>query len=292
MDEALSVIEKGAVAISGKKVVETGTSREIFQKYISENIVKGDGRVVLPGLINTHTHAAMVYFRGIADDLPLTDWLNKHIWPAENKWLSPEFIADAVELACLEMLKGGITTYSDMYFFEDAAGVACKRIGMRAVLGSGILDFPSVSAKSTDEYIENAERFAQTWKDDDLIKPCIAPMHSIHAVRTQKSKAKAENWICPCISISQRLREVREVMIRYNKRPVKYLADIGFIDETVIAAPVPGLTTWKLNCLRSQSRCLSLYREQPQARISSRPLSGMLRGSEGDIRHRWCSKQQ
>jgi 5-methylthioadenosine/S-adenosylhomocysteine deaminase len=239
MDESLSVIEKGAVAISGNKVIETGTSREIFQKYISENIIKGDGRVVLPGLINTHTHAAMVYFRGIADDLPLNDWLNNHIWPAENKWLSPEFIADAVELACLEMLKGGITTYSDMYFFEDAAGVACKRIGMRAVLGSGILDFPSVSAKSTDEYIENAERFAQDWKDDDLITPCIAP-HALYTCSPEtlrKSKAKAEKLNLPLhIHLSETEWEVREVMTRYNKRPVKHLADIGFIDETVIAA--------------------------------------------------------
>jgi 5-methylthioadenosine/S-adenosylhomocysteine deaminase len=264
MDESLSVIEKGAVAISGNKVVETGTSREIFQKYISENIVKGDGRVVLPGLINTHTHAAMVYFRGIADDLPLTDWLNKHIWPAENKWLSPEFIADAVELACLEMLKGGVTTYSDMYFFEDAAGVACKRIGMRAVLGSGILDFPSVSAKSTDEYIENAERFAQNWKDDDLIKPCIAP-HALYTCSPEtlkKSKAKAEKLNLPLhIHLSETEWEVREVMTRYNKRPVKHLADIGFIDESVIAHTVPGLTTWKLNCLRSTERVSLLYRD-------------------------------
>ncbi|MBS1232992.1 MAG: 5-methylthioadenosine/S-adenosylhomocysteine deaminase, partial [Nitrospirae bacterium] len=153
MDQSFSVIEKGAVAIQGNKILDLGSSEEISRKYNSEKISAGEGRVVLPGFINTHTHAAMVYFRGIADDLPLTEWLNDHIWPAENTWLSPSFISDAVELACLEMLKGGVTTYNDMYFFEDAAGESSKRIGMRAVLGSGILDFPSVSARSTAEYL-------------------------------------------------------------------------------------------------------------------------------------------
>jgi 5-methylthioadenosine/S-adenosylhomocysteine deaminase len=194
---------------------------------------------VLPGLVNTHTHAAMVYFRGIADDLPLTDWLNKHIWPAENKWLSPQFVSDAIELACLEMLRGGVTTYNDMYFFEDAAGAACKRIGMRAVLGSGILDFPSVSAKSTDEYIDNAERFILNWRGDELITPCIAP----HALYTcgpdtlRKAKAKAEKLDVPLhIHLSETEWEVREVIARYNKRPVEHLEDLGFLDDTVLAA--------------------------------------------------------
>src|SRR4030043_1920772 len=157
MDEGLTVIKDGAIAVSGTTILEVGTSKEISKKYASETIIMGEGKAVFPGLINTHTHAAMVFFRGIADDLPLKEWLENHIWPLENKWLSPDFISDAVELACLEMLKGGVTTYNDMYFYEDAAGEATKKIGMRAVLGSGILDFPSVSAKSRDEYLDNAE---------------------------------------------------------------------------------------------------------------------------------------
>jgi 5-methylthioadenosine/S-adenosylhomocysteine deaminase len=239
MDESFTVIEKGAVAVKGNKILEVGASDKLLKKYISVDIRKGDGELVLPGLVNTHTHAAMVYFRGIADDLPLTDWLNKHIWPAENKWLSPQFVSDAIELACLEMLRGGVTTYNDMYFFEDAAGAACKRIGMRAVLGSGILDFPSVSAKSTDEYIDNAERFVLNWRGDELITPCIAP----HALYTcgpdtlRKAKAKAEKLDVPLhIHLSETEWEVREVIARYNKRPVEHLEDLGFLDDTVLAA--------------------------------------------------------
>ena len=107
MNEKLAIIEKGAVAVKEKQILEVGKADEILKRYTSGNIMEGKGRVIMPGLINTHTHAAMVYFRGIADDLPLTEWLNNHIWPAENKWLSPEFISDAIELACLEMLKKG-----------------------------------------------------------------------------------------------------------------------------------------------------------------------------------------
>ena len=239
MDEALTLFENGAIAVKGKEILEVGTSGNILKRYTSSQIIKGEGRVVLPGLINTHTHAAMVYFRGIADDLPLTEWLNKHIWPAENRWLSPAFISDAVELACLEMLKGGVTTYNDMYFFEDAAAETCKRIGMRAVLGSGILDFPSVSAQSTDEYLDNAEQFVQKWRDDELITACIAP-HALYTCGTdtlKKSKARAEKLSVPVhVHLSETEWEIGEIKSRYNRRPVEYLAEIGFLDETVSAA--------------------------------------------------------
>jgi len=239
MDEKLAIIEKGAVAVKEKQILEVGKADEILKRYTSGNIMEGKGRAVMPGLINTHTHAAMVYFRGIADDLPLTEWLNNHIWPAENKWLSPEFISDAIELACLEMLKGGITTYNDMYFFEDAAGEAAKRIGMRAVLGSGILDFPSVSAKTTDEYLDNAERFVHNWKGDELITPCIAP-HALYTCGPEtlkKSKAMAGKLDVPLhIHLAETQWEVEEIKLRYKMRPVEHLADLGFLDETVLAA--------------------------------------------------------
>jgi len=239
MDEELTVIKNGAVAIKGTEILDVGTSQEIFKKYTARTIISGEGKVVFPGLINTHTHAAMVYFRGIADDLPLKEWLENHIWPAENRWLSPEFISDAVELACLEMLKGGITTYNDMYFYEDAAGEATKRIGMRAVLGVGILDFPTKSASTTDEYFANAESFIKGWKGDRLITPCIAP----HAPYTcgpetlKRAKALSEKFGIPVhIHLSEIEWEVGDTIVKFNKRPVEYLESIGFLDETVLAA--------------------------------------------------------
>lgn len=241
MDKGLTVIKDGAVAIKGPEIIEVGTSAEIFKKYIPEAVMKEEGSVVIPGLINTHTHAAMVYFRGIADDLPLKDWLENHIWPAENRWLGPEFISDAIELACLEMLKGGVTTYNDMYFYEDAAGKATKKIGMRAVLGVGILDFPTKSASTSDEYFANAESFIKEWKgkQDDLITPCIAP-HALYTCGPEtlkRARHVADKYDVPIhIHLSETRSEVAEIKTRYMKTPVEYLDSLGFLDERVLAA--------------------------------------------------------
>jgi len=239
MDEGLTVIKDGAIAVSGTNILEVGTSKEISKKYASEAIIMGEGKAVFPGLINTHTHAAMVYFRGIADDLPLKEWLENHIWPAENRWLGPEFISDATELACLEMLKGGVTTYNDMYFYEDAAGKVAKKIGMRAVLGVGILDFPSKSARTSDEYFVNAESFIKDWKGDELITPCIAP-HALYTCGTESLKRArriADKYDIPIhIHLSETKWEVNEIKNRYRMTPVEYLDSLGFLDEKVLAA--------------------------------------------------------
>ena len=239
MDEGLTVIKDGAIAVSGTNILEVGTSKEISKKYASEAIIMGEGKAVFPGLINTHTHAAMVYFRGIADDLPLKEWLENHIWPAENRWLGPEFISDAIELACLEMLKGGVTTYNDMYFYQDAAGKVAKKIGMRAVLGVGILDSPSKSASTSDEYFANAESFIKNWKGDELITPCIAP-HALYTCGTESLKRArriADKYDIPIhIHLSETKWEVNEIKNRYRMTPVKYLDSLGFLDEKVLAA--------------------------------------------------------
>lgn len=239
MDKDLTVLENGAIVVSGNEIIDVGIYAEISKKYYPSKELRKEKTVILPGLINTHTHAAMVYFRGFADDLPLKTWLENYIWPAENRWLSSEFVHDAVELACLEMLKGGITAYNDMYFFEDAAGEVTKKMGMRAFLGTGILDFPTVSAKTSDEYIENAKRFIETWKGDELITPCIAP-HAIYSCGTEtlkKSRLIAEKFDVPIhIHVSETRWEVEEVKIKYHKKPIEYLDSINFLDEKVLAA--------------------------------------------------------
>lgn len=238
MDARFTVIKDGAVAVKGGEISDVGEYGSIISKYASGNIIGGEGRVVIPGLINTHTHAAMVYFRGLADDLPLREWLENHIWPAESEWLSPHFVSDAIELSCLEMLKAGITTYNDMYFFEDAAAISARKVGMRAVLGAGILDFPSVSAKTTGEYLENAERFIKDWKGDELITPCVAP-HGAYTCGPETLKMArrlAEKYdLLLHIHLSETEWEVRETLVRYGKRPVQHLEAIGFLDENVLA---------------------------------------------------------
>ncbi len=239
MNQGLTVIRHGAIAVDDKKIAAVGPADELLKKFRAKQTIDGEGKVAFPGLVNTHTHAAMVYFRGLADDLPLKVWLEEHIWPAEGRWLSPEFVQDAVELACLEMLRAGITTYADMYFFSDSGARATKKIGMRAVIGAGIVDFPTATGKNADDYLANAERLIATWKGDDLITPSIAD-HSAYACSPEtlkKSKERAEKHGVPLqIHLSETAWEVNEILSRYQKRPVAYLDALGFLNENLIAA--------------------------------------------------------
>jgi 5-methylthioadenosine/S-adenosylhomocysteine deaminase len=239
MDECLAVVEKGAIAVKDNKIVAVGPEAEVTKRYGAPKTLGGEGRVAFPGLVNTHTHAAMVYFRGLADDLPLKVWLEEHIWPAEGRWLSPEFVNDAVELACVEMLKGGITTYADMYFFSDRGALATKRIGMRAVIGAGIVDFPTMTGKNADDYLANAERLIGAWRDDVLITPSVAD-HSAYACcpdTLKKSKELAEKYgVLLQIHLSETGWEVSEILSRYGKRPVAHLDALGLLNENLVAA--------------------------------------------------------
>ena len=252
MDEHLAIIRDGAIAVKGNRILKVGSSQDISQNYTPKVVIDGKNKAVFPGLINTHTHAAMVYFRGMADDRPLKEWLENHIWPAENRWLSPEFISDAIELACLEMLKGGITTYNDMYFYEDAAAETTKRIGMRAVLGAGILDFPTKSARTSDEYFLNAESFIKDWKGDNLVTPCIAP-HALYTCGPEtlkRAKRVADKYDIPIhIHLSETKGEVEEIKRMYVMKPVEYLESLGFLDKRVLAAHCVWVTDHEIEVL-------------------------------------------
>jgi 5-methylthioadenosine/S-adenosylhomocysteine deaminase len=239
MDPDFTLIRNGAIAVKDKKIAFVGTAEDVARAYASDTIIGGPGKVAFPGLVNTHTHAAMVYFRGLADDLPLKVWLEEHIWPAEEKWLSHDFVGDAVELACLEMLKAGITLYSDMYFFGDAVARSTKKIGMRAVVGAGILDFPGKTARTVEEYLANAERFISNWVGDGIVVPGIAP----HAPYTcspdtlTRAKELSRKYRVPMhLHLSETEWEINEVKKRYGKKPVTLLDSIGVLDDRVIAA--------------------------------------------------------
>lgn len=260
MDRDLTVIRDGAVAIRDGKVEAVGRAAEIVSAYSAANMIGGSERAVIPGLVNTHTHAAMVYFRGLADDLPLKEWLEDHIWPAEAKWLSTDFVGDAVELACLEMLKAGVTLYNDMYFFGDAAGKATKRLGMRAVLGAGILDFPTAAAKTTDEYFSRAGEFIDAWKGDELITPCIAP-HALYTCGPEtlkRARRLADERDIPIhIHLAETQWEVSEVLSRYGKTPVRHLDSLGFLDKRVLAAHCVWLDEGEIGILAERGTGVS-----------------------------------
>ncbi len=252
MDEDGAVIDDGAVVVKGSKIVETGRFAAISEKYEASRTIGGEGRVVMPGLINTHTHAAMALMRGLADDMPLREWLTEHIWPAESRWLGEEFIRDAVELAVAEMLKAGITTFNDMYFFENVAGETSKRLGMRAVLGAGIIDFPTKITKGAEDCLEKAHRFIDRWMDDGLIIPAVAPhaVYSCSPATLRKARALARRHGLPLhIHLSETKEEVDELRRKYGKPPAIFLDDEGFLGERVLAAHCVWVTDEEIEVL-------------------------------------------
>src|SRR6185369_9094089 len=148
---------------------------DVTARFRARERLDATGEIVLPGLINTHTHAPMVLFRGLADDLALMDWLQKYIFPAEAKTVSPEFVRTGTRLAALEMIESGTTTYTDMYYFEEEIARVTKAAGLRGVLGETIIQFPVADAKTPADSLARTERFAKEFAHDDLITPAVAP---------------------------------------------------------------------------------------------------------------------
>jgi len=239
MDGSSRVIENGAVAIKAERIVAVGATAEIATKYTAARTINAAGKVVMPGLINTHTHVPMVLFRGIADDLVLMEWLQKYIFPAEAKNVDEQFVRWGTRLGCLEMIQGGTTTYVDMYYFEDAIADETERAGMRAVLGETLLDFPAPDNKTWDAGIAYTEKFAAKWKGHALITPAIAP-HAPYTVSTDHLKQThllSERFGIPLvIHVAEDPAEVKIIKERYGASSVAYLDRIGLLDERVIAA--------------------------------------------------------
>jgi 5-methylthioadenosine/S-adenosylhomocysteine deaminase len=178
MDAQRRVIADGAVVVRGDSIVAVGSSAEIEARYEAAKKIDARGAIVMPGLINGHAHAAMSLFRGIADDLSLDDWLKKYIFPAEARNVNEDFVLWGTRLGILEMLRGGITTYADMYYFEDAVARVTKEAGIRGVLGETIIDFPAPDNKTLAEAYAYTQKFLDHWKGDPLITAAAAP-HSI-----------------------------------------------------------------------------------------------------------------
>src|SRR3954469_16255846 len=175
VDGGRRIIPRGSVAIEGRDIVAVDTADAIAARYRGRDTIDAAGSVVMPGLVNTHTHAPMVLFRGLADDLALMDWLQKYIFPAEAKTVSPEFVRVGTRLAALEMIESGTTTYTDMYYFEEEIAEETKAAGLRGVLGQSVIKFPVADAPTPEAALSRAEAFLAKWKDDPLITAAVAP---------------------------------------------------------------------------------------------------------------------
>ncbi len=245
MDKYRRVIENGAVAISKDKIVGVGTTNELLKLYRPLRTINAAGKVIIPGLINTHTHAAMSLFRGIADDLDLNDWLTKYIFPAEAKNVTEQLVRAGTRLALAEMIRGGTTTYCDMYYFEDAVADESKKAGVRGVLGETIIDFPVADNKTNAEAMAYTEKFIKKWTGDPLIVPAAAP-HAPYTVSTEHLKAiraMSDRLKSPVvIHVSETRKEYNDIKTKYGKHPVGYLDSIGFLSNRTIMAHVVFLS--------------------------------------------------
>lgn len=236
MDDKFTEYKNGCIAIKDGKIEKVGEGVEDLE---AKEVIDAGGNIVLPGFINTHTHAAMTLLRGYGSDNPLKVWLEQYIWPVEGKFVSYEFVKDGTDIACYEMLRNGITCFVDMYFYENAVADAIKEAGMRGVLTTGILDFPTPGAKTPEEGIQKTVDFINQYKDDNFIYPAIGP----HAPYTcspktlEKAMEVAVNYnVLYHIHVSETLHEVEEIKNRYGKTPVKHLDSIGVLNERVLAA--------------------------------------------------------
>jgi 5-methylthioadenosine/S-adenosylhomocysteine deaminase len=255
MDAGRRVIADGAVAIRGERIVAVGTRAEIDRRFQARQRLDRPESLIAPGLVNTHTHAAMSLFRGIADDLRLQEWLEKYIFPAEARNVTPEFVRAGTRLACLEMLLSGTTTYTDMYYFEDVVAEATREAGLRGVLGETIIGFPAPDAKTPAAALQFAERYIQRFRNDSLIVPAVAP----HALYTNSeetlraSRALANRYGVPLvIHVAETRRERDDALAKWKMTPVAALDSWGVFNGPTVAAHAVWVDDADLEILRAR----------------------------------------
>lgn len=239
MDGPGSIIKNGAVAVRDGQIIAIGSGKQISASYHAPNVLDGTEKVLMPGLINGHTHAAMVLFRGMADDLELMDWLQNYIFPMEGQFVDEEFVQIGAELACLEMLRGGTTSIVDMYFYPHISGEVFERCGLRAILGAPMIDFPSPGFTGWDDSFAAGVEFVKTAHFSDRIIPALAP-HAPYTVSADHLRDVVEiagNLNAPItMHLAEDKSEHAMIEQRYGASPVRHVASLGMLDTPMIAA--------------------------------------------------------
>jgi 5-methylthioadenosine/S-adenosylhomocysteine deaminase len=255
LDAQQRVLNPGSVAVRGNRIIAVGAANQIARQYKGRDAIDARNRVVMPGLINTHTHAPMVLFRGLGDDLALMDWLQKYIFPAEAKTVSAAFVKTGTDLAALEMIRSGTTTYVDMYYFEEEIARATKAAGLRGVLGQTIIEFPVADAKTPAEALKRTEAFIREFQKDELITPAVAP-HAVYtsdAATLTQSRDLAIRYSVPLIiHLAETEPETQMSLERHKARPVAALEALGVFTARVIAAHGVWITPDEIPVLRKR----------------------------------------
>lgn len=260
VEPAGCVLENHAVAINEGRIVAVLPQSHAKKQFLPRETKRLPHHILIPGLVNLHTHAAMALLRGIADDLPLMTWLQEHIWPTEAKHVSAQFVFDGTRLACAEMLRGGITCFADMYFHPKAVAEAALACGMRASVGLVTLDFPSAYASDADDYLSKGLAVRDTLQDEPLLSFCLAP-HAPYTASDQtfsRVVTLAEQCDLPIHThLHETRQEIDESIARYGVRPIERLHRLGVLGPNLIAAHGVHLLPQEMALLARHSSTVS-----------------------------------
>jgi 5-methylthioadenosine/S-adenosylhomocysteine deaminase len=260
MDSARSILNDGAIVVKGDRIMDLGPSGEIAKYYSAGRTISARGKIIIPGLINTHNHAPMVLFRGIADDLKLDVWLEKHIFPLEAKNVTRDFVKWGTALACLEMIRSGTTTYADMYYFEDQIAEVTANAGMRGVLGETVLQYPTPDSSTPAKGIDYAKSYIERWKSNPLIVPAVAP-HAPYTTTAElllACKRLADQYGVPImIHVSETKDEEKQIREKYGKSETQWLESLQLLGKNVLFNHGVWLSPEDLSIIRNHGVSIS-----------------------------------
>ena len=245
-------LDHHAVAFSDGRILDILPSEEALRRYRPRHEHRLDRHALLPGLINAHTHSPMALFRGIADDLPLMRWLNDYIWPAERTWVSEEFVADGTRLAVVEMLRGGITCFNDMYFFPEVTARVAAQAGMRAVIGLICLDFPSAWGDGADTYIAKGLEIHDEYRRHPLVTTAFAPHapYTVSDAPLSRIRTLADELEIPVhIHLHETREEIHGSLADHGKRPIERLGELGLLTPGLVAVHMTQLTPEEIDVI-------------------------------------------
>lgn len=232
------VLADHSIAVHQGRILKLLPSSAARARYRADKQTHLAGQVLIPGLVNAHTHAAMTLFRGLADDLPLEQWLREHIWPAEQRWVNDALVRDGTRLACAEMMRGGVTCFNDMYFYPDEAGKVASECGMRATIGLIVVDFPTVWAGDAGEYLDKGTQVHDRFRDDPLIRTAFAPHapYSVSDAALARLRTLADELDIPIhIHVQETAGEIRDSVREHAERPLARLDRLGLLSHRLIA---------------------------------------------------------
>jgi len=257
MDEAYHIYEPGALAISGQNVLAVGNEAEILSAFETDALLDCQGKVLMPGLVNAHTHVPMTLLRGLADDLRLDVWLMGYMMPVEREFVTPDFVRLGTKLACAEFIRSGVTCFNDMYYYEDDIAQATAEVGMRAVVGQTVMKYPTPDSSSFEVALALAEDLIQKWKDHELIVPAIAP-HSVYTTTPEILQAvtdMAKKYDVPVhFHVAEVASEVETLRAEQGMPEIPYIRKFGMLETKLIAAHCVHLDEGEIRSLQHAAR--------------------------------------